>query len=272
MNHDNRPIGIFDSGIGGLTIVDGLKQLMPDESMIYFGDTQHLPYCDKSSKTVQGYSLGICEFLIKNNCKAIVIACNTASALAQDVIQAKFPEIKIYNVIDPVVKEVAKSDVSKVGVIATRATIKSGIYAKKIHDLNPNIKTVSLATPLLVPMIEEGFHNQNVSHEIISSYLSNELINTIDELILGCTHYPLIKEEIGEYYNNKITIVDSPSIVAKHVFKDLQSSAMLSHKRGAEYAFYVSDLTDSFEASAERFIHYKDIHLNEIKLWEKEVK
>lgn len=270
MNYDNRPIGIFDSGIGGLTIADGLIQLMPNESMIYFGDTQHLPYGDKSSRTVQRYSLGISDFLVRNNCKAIVIACNTASALAQDVVKAKFPDVKVYNVIDPVVKEVANSDVSKVGVIATRATIKSNIYAKRIHKINPNINTVSLATPLLVPMIEEGFHNQTVSHEIITSYLSKKLLSNIDELILGCTHYPLIKDEIESYYDKKITIIDSPSIVAKHVYEDLKSSSMLSEQKKVKYEFYVSDLTDSFEASAGRFIHYRDIQLNEIKLWDKD--
>jgi glutamate racemase len=268
MNYDNRPIGIFDSGIGGLTIADGLIQLMPNESMIYFGDTQHLPYGDKSSKTVQRYSIGITKFLIKNNCKAIVIACNTASALAYDVLRSKFPDVKIYNVIDPVVAEVIKTKVAKVGVIATRATIKSDIYAHRIKFYNPSIETVSLATPLLVPMIEEGFHNGNVSHEILDAYLSNEHLQNIDELILGCTHYPLIKDEIERYYKNKVRIIDSPTIVAKQVYSDLLSSEMLSNSKEAIYDFYISDLTESFEASAGRFIHYKNIKLNEIKLWD----
>jgi glutamate racemase len=267
MNYDNRPIGIFDSGIGGLTIADGLIQLMPNESMIYFGDTQHLPYGDKSSKTVQRYSLGISDFLVKNNCKAIVIACNTASALAYDVVRAKHPEVKIYNVIDPVVEKVAGSNVKKVGVIATRATIKSDIYARRIHEINPSIQTISLATPLLVPMIEEGFHNQTVSHEIISSYLSRASLKNIEELVLGCTHYPLIKDEIVQYYNGTVSIIDSPSIVAQHVYKDLKENHLLSGSKEANYEFYISDLTDSFEASAGRFIHYKDISLNEVKLW-----
>ena len=267
MKYDNRPIGIFDSGIGGLTIADGLIQLMPKESMIYFGDTQHLPYGDKSEKTVQRYSLGISEFLIKNDCKAIVIACNTASALAYDVIKNKFPQVKVYNVIDPVVNEVIESKKSAIGVIATRATILSDMYAKKIKELNNEISTVSLATPLLVPMIEEGFHNKNVSHEIISAYLSNEKLIGIDELILGCTHYPLIKEEIKQYYKGRVEIIDSPTIVARKVYSDLEESGMLCDLNEAKYHFYVSDLTESFEASAGRFIHYKNIHLNEVKLW-----
>lgn len=267
MNYDNRPIGIFDSGIGGLTIADGLIQLLPNESMIYFGDTQHLPYGDKSSKTVQRYSLGISDFLIKNDCKAIVIACNTASALAYDVVKEKFPEIKIYNVIDPVVKYVADSKVSKVGVIATRATIKSDIYARRIKEINPSIETISMATPLLVPMIEEGFHNQNVSHEIISTYLSKPQLNNIEELVLGCTHYPLIKDEIIQYYSGSVEIIDSPTIVAEYVYKDLRKNGLLCNRTKAKYEFYISDLTDSFEASAGRFIHYEDIRLNEIKLW-----
>jgi len=267
MKYDNRPIGIFDSGIGGLTIADGLINLMPNESMIYFGDTQHLPYGDKSSKTVQRYSLGISKFLIENDCKAIVIACNTASALAFELVKSNFPHIKVYNVIDPVVEKVADTKVSKVGVIATRATIKSDLYAKKIKDLNKDIETVSMATPLLVPMIEEGFHNQTVSHEIISSYLSKPQLKNIQELVLGCTHYPLIKEEIIQYYNGKVEIIDSPAIVAAYVFNDLKAAELLSNSKQAKYQFYVSDLTDSFEASAGRFIHYTDIHLNEIKLW-----
>jgi glutamate racemase len=267
MNYDNRPIGIFDSGIGGLTIADGLIQLMPNESMIYFGDTQHLPYGDKSSKTVQRYSLGISEFLAKNNCKAIVIACNTASALAFDVVKEKFPDIKVYNVIDPVVKKVASTKGSKVGVIATRATIKSDIYARRIKEINPGIETISLATPLLVPMIEEGFHNQTVSHEIISSYLSKPQLKNIEELVLGCTHYPLIKEEINQYYNAKVAIFDSPTIVAEQVYQDLKENGLLSNSKEANYEFFISDLTDSFEASAGRFIHYKKIKLTEVKLW-----
>lgn len=267
MNYDNRPIGIFDSGIGGLTIADGLIQLMPQESMIYFGDTQHLPYGDKSAKTVQRYALGISEFLLKNNCKAIVIACNTASALAFDIIKEKFPEVKVYNVIDPVVEEVIESKKSTIGVIATRATIKSDMYAQKIKKLNPQISVISLATPLLVPMIEEGFHNNNVSHDIISSYLSKVELSKIDELILGCTHYPLIKEEIKQYYKGRVQIIDSPTIVAKRVSNDLQKCEMLSNSNEANYQFYVSDLTDSFEASAGRFIHYSNIQLDEVKLW-----
>ena len=267
MKYDNRPIGIFDSGIGGLTIADGLIQLMPNESLIYFGDTQHLPYGDKSEKTVQRYSIGITEFLMKNDCKAIVVACNTASALAYDVIKEKFPKVKVYNVIDPVVAEVINSNKTNIGVIATRATIKSDMYAKKISELDPQISTVSLATPLLVPMIEEGFHTKNVSHEIISAYLSHERLRNIDELILGCTHYPLIKEEIKQYYEGRVEIIDSPTIVAKEVFKDLKESQMLSKLNDVKYHFYVSDLTDSFEASAGRFIHYNNIHLNEVKLW-----
>lgn len=268
MNYDNRPIGIFDSGIGGLTIADGLIRLMPNESMIYFGDTQHLPYGDKSAKTVQRYSLGISEFLKKNDCKAIVIACNTASALAYDVVKERFPDIHVFNVIDPVVQEAAKTDVSKVGVIATRATIKSDIYAKRITAFNENIKTVSLATPLLVPMIEEGFHNQNVSSEIISTYLSDPSLENIEELILGCTHYPLIKEEIKKYYGGSVKIIDSPSIVAQHVYDVLKAKNMLNNTGKADYRFFISDLTDSFEASADKFIHFDSIQLKEEKLWE----
>ena len=264
---DNRPIGIFDSGIGGLTIADGLIDLMPGESLIYFGDTQHLPYGDKSAKTVQRYSRGITAFLKANDCKAIVIACNTASALAYQVLKEEFPDIEIYNVIDPVAEEAALSAHQDIGVIATRATIRSKVYEDRIRELNPDIVTHSLATPLLVPMIEEGFHKKKLSHEIIDSYLSNPSLKPIQSLILGCTHYPLIKEEIKEYYEGKVKIIDSPGIVAKHVHEDLRSKDLLSDSEKATYSFYVSDLTETFAASANRFIHYDPLDLKEEKLW-----
>jgi len=267
MNFDPRPIGVFDSGIGGLTIAHGMVQQMPNESIIYFGDTQHLPYGDKSAETVIRYAVEISRFLISNNCKAIVIACNTASALAFDTIKTRFPEIKVYNVIDPVVEIVATSGYLNIGVIGTRSTIASGIYAAKIKRVSPHLKVHSLATPLLAPMVEEGYHNKNISEDIISSYLSNPKLNDIEELILGCTHFPLIKDEINDFYNGKVQLIDSPAIVANKIYNELKNSNMLSKNPKPEYSFFVSDLTASFANSASRFFTDK-VNLKEYRLWE----
>lgn len=267
MNFDSRPIGVFDSGIGGLTIAHGLVERMPRESIIYFGDTQHLPYGDKSAATVRRYSLEISRFLIENNCKAIVIACNTASALAYEEVKLQFPDVKVYNVIDPVVDIVASLGLKNVGVIGTRSTIGSGIYAKKINKAAPLVNVHSLATPLLVPMVEEGYHNQNISEEIIASYLEIPALDNIDELILGCTHFPLIKDEINEYYNGKVVLIDSPTIVAQKVYEELKKHKMLSNNESPSYSFFVSDLTSSFTNSAGRFFS-DSVSLKQCRLWE----
>lgn len=268
MNHDSRPIGVFDSGIGGLTIAHGMVEQMPHESIIYFGDTQHLPYGDKSSGTVKRYSLEISRFLISQNCKAIVIACNTASALAFDAVKKQFPDVKVYNVIDPVVEVVARLGLTDVGVIGTRSTIGSGIYTKKIKQAAESVNVHALATPLLVPMVEEGYHNQNISKEIIASYLSLPALDAIDELILGCTHFPLIKDEINAYYNGRVALIDSPKIVAQKIFDELKASQMLSENKLPTHSFFVSDLTSSFAKSASRFFSDR-ISLKECRLWEK---
>lgn len=267
MNFDSRPIGVFDSGIGGLTIAHGMVERMPKESIIYFGDTQHLPYGDKSAGTVRRYSLEISRFLIKKKCKAIVIACNTASALAYESVKHQFPEVKVYNVIDPVVDIVASLGLTNVGVIGTRSTIGSGIYEKKINKEAPSVNVHSLATPLLVPMVEEGYHNQNISREIIASYLELQVLKDIDELILGCTHFPLIKDEINEYYNGKVVLIDSPTIVAQKVYEELKKHNMLSNSENPSYSFFVSDLTSSFTNSAGRFFS-DSVSLKECRLWE----
>jgi glutamate racemase len=265
--HDSRPIGVFDSGIGGLTIAHGMVEQMPNESIIYFGDTQHLPYGDKSAETVKRYSLEISRFLVSHNCKAIVIACNTASALAFNVVKGQFPEVKVYNVIDPVVEVVASLGLSDVGVIGTRSTISSGIYSKKIKEAAKDVNVHPLATPLLVPMVEEGYHNQNISKEIIASYLSLPVLKDIDELILGCTHFPLIKDEINDYYNGRVVLIDSPTIVAKKIIEELEVNNMLSNSENPTHSFFVSDLTSSFAKSASRFFS-DSVSLKECRLWE----
>lgn len=265
----NQPIGVFDSGIGGLTVASAINKLMPKEALIYFGDTAHLPYGDKSPEAIKYYSLKIAKFLMDEGCKAIVIACNTASSLAyQDLKLFLGGQIPIYSVIDPVVEFMTSSDrYQNIGVIATRATIKSDIYAKKIRQEKPEIKVQSLAAPLLVPMIEEGFFNDQISSTLIHTYLSDPQLQGIDSLILGCTHYPLIRNEIAAFFQPPIAIIDNTEIVAIHLQKELKRMDLLNKDEYPQHRFYVSDYTDSFEKSTQLFFG-QQIQLNLQPIWD----
>lgn len=262
------PIGIFDSGIGGLTVANAIQKVLPNETLIYFGDTAHLPYGDKSPDSIKYYAIRICQFLLERNCKMIVIACNTASSLAyetvKDFVGGKVPVI---NVIDPVVEYItAKKKIKKVGVIGTKGTIKSDIYARKIKAKDKKIVVSSLATPLLAPMIEEGFFHNKISRSIIGAYLSSRKLAKIDSLILACTHYPLIRPEVEDYYKDKVDIVDTAGVVAAHVKEVLQKNKLLSKKKTPKHHFYVSDFTKSFEDST-RFFFRNKIHLEKVNFW-----
>ncbi len=262
------PIGIFDSGIGGLTVANAIQKVMPGESLIYFGDTAHLPYGDKSPDSIKYYGIRIAQFLLDKNCKMIVIACNTASALAyeavKDFVNGRVPVI---NVIDPVVDCIVNNkNAKKVGVIGTKGTIKSDIYPKRIKSKNKSIEVSSLATPLLAPMIEEGFFNNRISRSIIGSYLSSRKLAKIDSLILACTHYPLIRAEVEEFYKKKIEIIDTAGVVAEKVKAVLKEKNILSKNKKAKHHFYVSDFTKSFEEST-RYFFKNRIHLEKVDFW-----
>ena len=267
--NSNQPIGIFDSGIGGLTIASAIHKLLPKEQLIYFGDTAHLPYGDKSPEAIKFYSLKIGKLLLDQNCKLIIIACNTASSHAyHELVHFLGDQITILNVIDPVVNYLAANDNFKnIGVIGTRSTIKSDVYARKLKILAPEKKVSSLATPLLAPMIEEGFYNNTISHTVIQSYLSSPELNSIDSLILACTHYPLIKKEIDEFFKGKVSIISSAEIVAEHVKKTLQTSNLLHEGIPEDHQFYVSDYTSSFENSTRMFFG-ELIHLKLKNIWD----
>ena len=262
-----NPIGIFDSGIGGLTVGHQLSKLMPNEQIIYFGDTKHLPYGDKSEEAIKSYSKKITNFLIEQECKMVVIACNTASALAFKEVKECCADLAIaLNVIDPVVEYTSNSKAKIVGVIGTKNTILSKVYASKLKGLNTNLKVSSLATPLLVPMIEEGFYKDKISSSIIANYLESKLLNDIDHLILGCTHYPLIEDEINEYYNTKTVIINSAKIVSQFVEKTLSDRNLLALTPSKKaHKFFVSDYTESFEQSAQYFFGER-ISLTEVLL------
>ena len=262
MNKDN-PIGIFDSGIGGLTVAKAIRSLLHHESLLYFGDTKHLPYGEKSAHAIQEFSKNIALFLKQKNCKMIVIACNTASSVAYETIKNECPDIEIVNVIDPIIKRITTSINTKtIGVIGTKGTINSDVYPQKIKSLNQNISVKSLATPLLAAMIEEGFFNDKISQAIVHNYLKDPALEGIDKLILACTHYPLIHEVIRDFYPQEIDIIDSASQVALHIKDVLTDKQLLAHQ-SQKHRFYVSDYTLSFEKSA-KFFFGEDIHLEEV--------
>jgi len=263
----NRPIGIFDSGVGGLTVANAIRQTLPGESLIYFGDTAHLPYGDKSAEAIIGYSSRITEFLLEHEAKVILIACNSASASAYEHLKTKFGDkVIIMDVIDPVVEYVGTKKYKKIGVIGTKRTISSATYATKLNETVPNMEVISLATPLLVPMIEEGFVFDDISNAILRSYLSNKELSDIQALILGCTHYPIIRNQINKIFNFDVDIIDSSGIVSSILKKRLEDSNLLNNTGKVDYSFYISDYTPFFEKMAKMFFG-GEINLQKADIW-----
>lgn len=264
-----QPVGVFDSGIGGLTVADAIRKLLPNESMFYFGDTAHLPYGDKSEAAIQAYSVKIADVLLKKKCKVIVIACNSASSAAYELLKEYVgKKIKVINVIDPMIDLVSRAFAGKeIGLIGTKRTVQSGVYVRKIQELDKNITVHSLATPLLAPMIEEGFFNNQISHEIIAQYLGDDTLSKIEALILACTHYPLIKNEIDRYYDGRMKILDSSETVALALKAYLTEENLLSDSEEVNHHFLVSDYTESFEAAARMFFR-ESVQLEKHPLWD----
>lgn len=262
-----EPIGIFDSGVGGLTVAHAIKQILPGESIIYFGDTAHLPYGDKSAESIKQYSRKITEFLLEHNAKVVLVACNSASASAFDTLKKEFDGRTILiDVIDPVVDYLSTRDFDTIGVIGTKRTISSGTYENKLKKRMPKAKVVSLATPLLVPMIEEGFIFDDISNAIIRAYLSDPTLKSIQALILGCTHYPIIKNQISKIFNFNIEIVDSSRIVAETLRDTLENNNLLNRGRKGKDQFFISDYTAYFEKIARMFFE-GEINLRKADIW-----
>lgn len=262
-----KPIGIFDSGVGGLTVAHAIKQILPQESLIYFGDTAHLPYGDKSAESIRFYSRRITEFLLDHDAKVVLIACNSASASAFESLKTQFHDKTILiDVIDPVVEYISTRNFSRIGVIGTKRTISSGTYETKLKELSPSTSVVSMATPLLVPMIEEGFIFDDISNAIIRSYLSNESLAGIQALILGCTHYPIIKNQISKIFNFNVEVVDSARIVAMILRATLEKNNLLNDKIDVKDQFFISDYTDYFEKIARMFFE-GEINLKKADIW-----
>jgi len=262
-----QPIGIFDSGVGGLTVAHAIKQILPGESIIYFGDTAHLPYGDKSAESIRYYSHKITEFLLEHNSKVVLVACNSASASAFESLKKEFSEKTILlDVIDPVVDYISTRNFNKIGVIGTKRTISSGTYEQKLREKSQTTEVVSLATPLLVPMIEEGFIFDDISNAIIRAYLSGEALNGIQALILGCTHYPIIKNQISKIFNFNIEVVDSARIVSMILREALEKKGLLNDSGKARDLFFVSDYTPYFEKIARMFFE-GEINLKKADIW-----
>ena len=263
-----QAIGIFDSGIGGLTVARAISKLLPEEQIIYFGDTAHMPYGDRNADSIRYYCVRIAKFLLRQNCKMIVIACNTASSVGYKMLVDFFEDTSLFvNVVDPLVAEVSSRNYRNVGVIATKATIESQVYEKKLLDSRPDMEVNALATPLLAPMIESGYFNDGISHAVISEYLSQPDLQHLDALLLACTHYPLIHKEISEFYENRVDVVDSTIVTAQAVKESLEIHDLLNEQRLADDKFYVSELTQSFKETT-RLFYGKPITLEHCPIWQ----
>lgn len=264
------PIGIFDSGMGGLTVAKTITEILPNENIVYFGDTAHMPWGDKSPSTIQAYALAIVDFLLEHQCKWIIIACHTASATAFEIIQTHVGNrAQVVNVIDPVIHHITTYHPNKkIGLIATKQTVRSDTYQTRLRPYNRNITLHSLATPLLVPLIEEGFAHKTIAEMVVHEYLAHPALIDIQAIILGCTHYPIIKHHIQTYYKTKQTvdIIDTALLTATFLKQQLTCNALLNSDTAPKRLFYVSDHSDFFTATANLFFP-GDIHLQAHDLW-----
>ncbi len=253
------PIGVFDSGVGGLTVAREIMRHLPNEDIVYFGDTARVPYGSKSKDNIIRYSRQIINFLMTKGVKAIVIACNTASAQALDVVQKEYP-IPIIGVVEPGARAALEvTEAKKIGVIGTEGTVRSGMYEKVIQGIQPDVSVMAKACPLFVPLVEEGFKDHHVTEEIIDFYLASMKESDIDAMILGCTHYPLLRSKIMEYVGDKIKLVNPAYETAMDLRKLLQENDMenpdVEGDHGS-YSFYVSDAADKFKQFANSILPY----------------
>jgi glutamate racemase len=269
LKNPTSPIGIFDSGVGGLTVAHAIVQQLPCENIIYFGDTAHLPYGDKSAATIQTYSIKIAEWLLAQNCKLILIACNSASAAAYDVVKDIIGSRAIVmNMVDPTVEYLCEHYREKhIGLIGTRQTVTSKVYPKKILQRQPQMQITSVITNLLASAIEE-FGNNGVTDSLINEYLAHADLQNIQALLLACTHYPVIKQKISAYFNHQITIIDPSDAVAAAVKKCLHDKQLLNPATTlGQKHFYISDYTPTFVACAKLFFA-EALKLEHYPLWE----
>ena len=264
---DSRPIGVFDSGIGGLTVVKALQELLPSENIFYLGDTARVPYGNKSAETVERYSLELAAMLMRENAKTIVVACNTVSSVAIPKLRTNV-SVPVIGVIEPGAQAaIAITRNRHIGVIGTRATIRSGAYENALRALNVHVRVSSRACPLLVPLIEEGLLNDSLTDQAIALYLDPMIADGIDTMVLGCMHYPLLTGAIGRALGDEIKVVDSARNCAAAV-KDLldrQSLAAPKNNRG-RLEVALTDAADNFLSVAKEALQLEigDVQLREV--------
>jgi glutamate racemase len=258
MNKQDRPIGIFDSGLGGLTVVRRLRALLPKEHLIYLGDTARVPYGNKSRKTIQQFSRQDIRFLLSKGVKLVVVACNTATALALDHLRARY-RVPVLGVVQPGVDaSVRLTKNHRIGVIATAATVHSGAYAKAVRGKSRRCCVVSQACPLLVPLVEEGWGNNRLTRDMIRHYLRPLVRQSVDTIILGCTHYPLLKVAIRQVAGHRVQLVDSAQSCAAAVRNFLNAENLASRRSArGKLGLFVTDRPDSFSKSARLFLGTK---------------
>ncbi|MDO8570140.1 MAG: glutamate racemase [Candidatus Daviesbacteria bacterium] len=260
----NSPIGIFDSGVGGLTVVKEILQELPHESLIYLGDTARVPYGTRGKEVITKFALEMANYLLKHNVKILVVACNTISATCLNEIQT-LSSVPVLGVIDSAVDEALKATkIKHIGVIGTRATISSGVYEDKIKKIDSQIKVSSASCPLLVPLVEEGFTSCLATKLIVQDYLNKLPLKDIDPdsigidtLILGCTHYPLLQDIIQDVAGQKITLIDSAKPLAKNLRKILEEKNLLRENKKPNYEFYITDAPERAKEIAENFFGKK---------------
>ena len=262
-----KPIGVFDSGIGGLTVVKRIAASLPEENIIYFGDTARVPYGSKSNATVIEYSIEDAKFLMQKNVKAIVVACNTASSIAMEELKKKF-DVPIIGMIEPGAQTAIKSTKNKkVGVIGTRATISNKAYSNKIKELNPEIEVFETACPLFVPLAEEGWIDHKATYEIAEEYLKDLRKKKIDTLVLGCTHYHILAEVIQQVIGKNVQLVDSGIVAAEMIRNELDRTNLHTNSYAiGNQELYVSDIPTKFREVAEIFLGKPVIDVKKVEV------
>lgn len=264
------PIGIFDSGVGGLTVLRAVRDRLPHESVIYLGDTARVPYGTKSPATIERYAVEDASFLVEKGVKMLLVACNTASAMARERLRAEF-QIPLLSVLGPGARMAARvTRNGRVGVIATEATIESGAYARAIEDASGDkqVEIFARACPLFVPLVEEGETDSAITRLVAEQYLAPLRAQEIDTLVLGCTHYPLLKRVIGETMGSAVTLVDSAAATAEETAHVLAQHGLLNQVPGASSSeFYVTDAARRFHRIAEKILGEPLPHLEAVEIW-----
>ncbi len=263
---NSAPIGVFDSGIGGLTVAREIMRQIPNETIIYFGDTARVPYGSKSKQTIITYSRQIVKFLQTKNVKAIVIACNTASAFALETVSAEV-SIPVIGVVEPGAKVAAEATKNgNIGIIGTEGTINSGIYNSYLSRTKPNVKVYGKACPLFVPLVEEGWLSDPITVDVAKRYMNELKVCDIDTLVLGCTHYPLIRHTIGSVVGDKVTLVNPAFETARTLKEVLKCKGIESVNPAGEHKFYVSDGAEKFKKFANTILPCEVMETKDINI------